>query len=161
MTQNTKYFILASTFVAGFGILLFSLPALSAKPEGAPPSTESEKNFFNSAHPASGGIPCCSEADGFREGLSYPEELNSGYPHPGGIILREWMPSKDVPGGYRVNILGIWKDISPDKVVKSPPNPPNITGGAVIWITWPSYSSGHLDQITNMTIRCFAKGNEF
>jgi hypothetical protein len=162
------------TFIWIFAIaclLLSTFDVYADKPEGAPESTPAEHNFFVGATDHN-GLSCCSEADGYREGISYIEKLNAAYPHPGGIILREWTASKDVPGGYRVNIAGIWKDVPPDHVVKSPPNPPNVTGAAVVWVTFTFHNITindggggttykMTDNIANMDVRCFSPGNQF
>jgi hypothetical protein len=147
--------------------ILLSHSAYAEKPKGAPVSSPAERKFFVEAVDEH-GLSCCSESDGYREGIVYPEKLNAAYPHPGGVILREWMSDKDVPGGYRVNIAGAWQNVPPNLVVKSPPNPPNVTGGAVVWATF-TFNS-HLgndgnwtmtNEINSITIRCFSPGNQF
>jgi hypothetical protein len=145
--------------------------ALAAKPNGAPPSDPTEAAWFQQAYiPGIGG--CCSEADGFREGITYPEE-KVNHPHPGGIILKEWHETPDKPGDFDIKVVDQWLHV--DKKSVLPPRPPNPTGGAVAFLVfnygwayddlkpqspWVGQSMHRTENYT-IFLRCFSPGNEF
>lgn len=133
-------------------LLVIPTASFAAKPEGAPPSSPAESAWFTAAHSQAGG-PCCSEADGFREGIVYPELQGlSGHAHPGGMILREWHPNPNNPGSYDINILGTWYYVAKTNIVPGA----NPTGQAVAWVV---FNTGY--QSANTFIRCFAPGNMY
>ncbi len=147
---------------------LIATAVYAAKPTGAPPSSQAEQAWFTQAFiPGIGG--CCSTADGFREGIHYPEEMVN-HPHPEGVILQEWKHS-DIPGEYDIRIVGgKWIHIDKKKVL--PPLPPNPTGGAVafmvfnyIWVgqqgsPYGGYTPGVRSDKYDVYVRCFSPGNE-
>ncbi len=146
---------------------LIATAVYAAKPTGAPPSSSAEVSWFQQAFiPGIGS--CCSEADGFREGLNYPEE-RVNHPHPEGIIVREWKHS-DIPGEYDVKVLDTWIHVEKKNVL--PPIPANPTGGAVAFLIFNynySYAPGaNAFAGSNYTrtgqysiyLRCFAPGSD-
>jgi hypothetical protein len=144
------FFAFALAIVLGW--LLYIATADARKPDGVPKSSAAELYWFQSARSSAGG-PCCSEADGFREGIVYPEQEGlSGHGHPPGMILREWHPNPDNPGGYDINILGKWFYVPNVNVVPGA----NPTGAAVAWVI---FNTGYLSSSTY--IRCFAPGNYY
>lgn len=157
-------------FLAAIAAVCIIAPALANKPVGAPPSSQAEQAWFTQAFlPGIGG--CCSEADGFREGLFYPEE-KVNHPHPEGVILQEWKASPDKPGEYDILLVGgEWHHIEKKNVL--PPLPANPTGGAVAFIVfnyewagqqgspYGGYTTGQRTGKYAIYVRCFAPGNQF
>ncbi len=146
---------------------LIASAVYAAKPTGAPPSSESEQLWFQQAFiPGIGG--CCSEADGFREGLHYPEE-RVNHPHPEGIILREWKHS-NIEGEYDIRVLDEWIHVEKKSVL--PPIPANPTGGAVAFLVfnylwagqqgspYGGYTPGYRTGNYKIYLRCFAPGSD-